>query len=340
MIQIDGSFGEGGGQVLRTALSLATLTGTPLTLDHIRAGRPKPGLAAQHLTGVRAAAALCNADVHGDSLGSTRLEFVPQTPPQRGHYRFDVTTAGAVSLVLQTILLPLALTPGESVVTLCGGTHVAFSPSLPYIQEVYLPAIARMGVSAEVTLVKWGWYPRGGGEIQLRVRGGNPLCGLNLKERGKFQQVRGLAAVTELPSHIPQRIANRAENRLREAHLKAQVQTAREKGIAPGAGLFLTAEYSNSTAGFSALGKQGLPSDQVADIACDALLEFHQTGAACDRYLADQLLLPAALASSPTYYHAEVISLHLTTNAGVIEQFGLAHIEIDPDQKMVSVFPQ
>jgi RNA 3'-terminal phosphate cyclase (ATP) len=152
--------------------------------------------------------------------------------------------------------------------------------------------------------------------------------------------VRGLAAVTELPSHIPQRIANRAENRLREAQMKVQVKTAREKGIAPGAGLFLTAHYSNSIAGFSALGKQGLPSDQVADRACDALLEFHHSGAAVDLYLADQLLLPAALATSPTHYHAQAISLHLTTNAGVIEQFGLAKIEINPDQNLVSVFPQ
>ncbi|AFY80224.1 RNA 3'-terminal phosphate cyclase [Oscillatoria acuminata] len=340
MIHIDGSFGEGGGQVLRTALSLATLTGTPLRLDRIRAGRTKPGLAAQHLTGVRAAATLCNAKVYGDSLGSQFLEFVPQSPPQPGRYRFDVTTAGAVSLVLQTILLPLALTHGESVVTLCGGTHVAFSPSFPYIQQVYLPAIARMGVCAEVTLVKWGWYPRGGGEIQLRVTGGQPLSGLNLQERGQLQQVRGLAAVTELPSHIPQRMANRAENRLREAQMKVQVKTSREKGIAPGAGLFLTAHYSNSTAGFSALGKQGLPSDQVADRACDALLEFHHSGAACDLYLADQLLLPAALANSPTYYHAQAISLHLTTNAGVIEQFGIAKIDINLDQNLVCVFPQ
>jgi RNA 3'-terminal phosphate cyclase (ATP) len=340
MIHVDGSLGEGGGQVLRTALSLATVTGTPLQLDRIRAGRPKPGLAAQHLTGVWAAAALCNAQVQGDVLGSTTLTFIPQTPPEPGCYRFDVTTAGAVSLVLQTILLPLALTPGESVVTLCGGTHVPFSPSFPYIQQVYLPAIAQMGISATVTLVKWGWYPQGGGEIELRVSGGVPLCGLNLSKRGHLRQVRGLAAVTELPSHIPQRMANRAENRLRAAQLPSQMQTIRERGIAPGAGLFLTAEYSQITAGFTALGKLGLPSDQVADRACDALLDFHQTSATCDRYLADQLLLPAALATSATHYHAEAISLHLTTNAQVIEQFGLAQIEIDPVQQGVWIIPQ
>lgn len=337
MIHIDGSYGEGGGQVLRTALSLATLTGTPLSLDRIRAKRSKPGLAAQHLTGVRAAAALCHAELHGDAIGSTRLEFVPQTPPQPGEYLFDVTTAGAVTLVLQTVLLPLALTPGKSTVILRGGTHVPFSPPVPYIQEVYLPAIARMGVSATVTLNQWGWYPRGGGEIEIQIAGGTPLTGLSIIERGNLQGVRGMAAVTELPSHIPQRLANRARNRLEDAGIESNVQTVREKGIAPGAGIFLTAEYENSIAGFNALGKKGLPSDKVADLACDEFLHFHKTGAACDRHLADQLLLPAALATSKTEYSVEEITLHLTTNAWVIQHFDIAEITIDESNNRVSI---
>jgi RNA 3'-terminal phosphate cyclase (ATP) len=282
MIYIDGSYGEGGGQVLRTSLSLATITGQPIRIERIRAGRKKPGLAAQHLTGVRAAAAICNAQVQGDELGSTNLEFTPSSSVQAGKYTFDVSdaregrSAGAVTLVLQTILLPLALARGDSQIILRGGTHVAYSPSLSYIEQVYLPILKRMGVQAEVRLHRWGWYPQGGGEVELHVSGGSTLTSINLLERGQLQEVRGLAVVTQLPSHIPQRMASRAENLLHEAHLKATVRPLRERGVAPGAGIFLTAEYEDSLAGFGALGRLGLPADKVAEIACQELLNFHK----------------------------------------------------------------
>ena len=345
MIYIDGSYGEGGGQVLRTSLSLATITGQPIRIERIRAGRKKPGLAAQHLTGVRAAAAICNAQVQGDELGSTNLEFTPSYSVQAGKYTFDVSdaregrSAGAVTLVLQTILLPLALARGDSQIILRGGTHVAYSPSLSYIEQVYLPILKRMGVQAEVRLHRWGWYPQGGGEVELHVSGGSTLTSINLLERGKLQEVRGLAVVTQLPSHIPQRMASRAENLLHEAHLKATVRPLRERGVAPGAGIFLTAEYEDSLAGFGALGRLGLPADKVAEIACQELLNFHKTNAPVEEHLADQLLLPAALGSETSQYRVAEISTHLTTNAWVIHQFGIASITIDEVEGVVTVTP-
>jgi RNA 3'-terminal phosphate cyclase (ATP) len=345
MIYIDGSYGEGGGQVLRTSLSLATITGQPIRIERIRAGRKKPGLAAQHLTGVRAAAAICNAQVQGDELGSTNLEFTPSSSVQAGKYTFDVSdaregrSAGAVTLVLQTILLPLALARGDSQIILRGGTHVAYSPSLSYIEQVYLPILKRMGVQAEVRLHRWGWYPQGGGEVELHVSGGSTLSSINLLERGKLQEVRGLAVVTQLPSHIPQRMASRAENLLHEAHLKATVRPLRERGVAPGAGIFLTAEYEDSLAGFGALGRLGLPADKVAEIACQELLNFHKTNAPVEEHLADQLLLPAALGSETSQYRVAEISTHLTTNAWVIHQFGIASITIDEVEQVVTVTP-
>ncbi len=345
MIYIDGSYGEGGGQVLRTSLSLATITGQPIRIERIRAGRKKPGLAAQHLTGVRAAAAICNAQVQGDELGSTNLEFTPSSSVQAGKYTFDVSdaregrSAGAVTLVLQTILLPLALARGDSQIILRGGTHVAYSPSLSYIEQVYLPILKRMGVQAEVRLHRWGWYPQGGGEVELHVSGGSTLSSINLLERGQLQEVRGLAVVTQLPSHIPQRMASRAENLLHEAHLKATVRPLRERGVAPGAGIFLTAEYEDSLAGFGALGRLGLPADKVAEIACQELLNFHKTNAPVEEHLADQLLLPAALGSETSQYRVAEISTHLTTNAWVIHQFGIASITIDEVERVVTVTP-
>jgi len=242
-------------------------------------------------------------------------------------------------LILQTILLPLAIAPGDSAVTLRGGTHVPFSPPFTYIEQVYLPLLHQLGIAAEVKLNAWGWYPQGGGEVQLLVRGNSQLREINLLERGELQHVRGLAVVTELPSHIPQRMASRAENLLRQAHLKATVTPSREKGIAPGAGIFLTAEYANTRAGFSALGRVGLAAEKVAEMACAELLNFHDTGAPVDVHLADQLLLPAALAMQPSQYRVAEISTHLTTNAWVIEQFGVARVHIDTSEKVVAIAP-
>ncbi|GAB1542079.1 RNA 3'-terminal phosphate cyclase [Scytonema sp. NUACC21] len=345
MIDIDGSFGEGGGQILRTSLSLSAITSHPIRINNIRAGREKPGLAAQHLTSVRAAAMICRAKVRGDAMGSMTLEFIPGNAVQAGSYTFDVSeardgrSAGAVAMVLQTVLLPLVLARGDSQLTLRGGTHVNYSPSMTYIQEVYQPMLRRMGVRIEIQINSWGWYPQGGGEVQLSINGDTKLCGINLVERGDLQQVRGLAVVTQLPSHIPQRMASRAENVLREEDLKVAVKPIHAKGVAPGAGLFLTADYEKSLAGFSGLGRIGLPAEKVADIACEEFLQFHETGAPVDEHLGDQLLLPTALASTPSEYKVALVSTHLTTNAWVIEQFGLAKVTVDEEEKVVAVEP-
>ncbi|MFB2917455.1 MULTISPECIES: RNA 3'-terminal phosphate cyclase [Aerosakkonema] len=345
MIEIDGSYGEGGGQVLRTSLSLAAITGKAIRIQKIRAGRQKPGLAAQHLTAVRAAAAICQAQMRGDALGSTMLEFVPGSSVQAGEYIFDVSdareggSAGALTLVLQTVLLPLALAAGDSQVTLRGGTQVPFSPPFSYIEKVYLPIVSRMGLQASVKLNAWGWYPQGGGEVELRLAGNHTLSGIDLLERGALRQVRGVAVVTQLPSHIPDRMAHRAENILHEANLKANITPLRARGIAAGAGIVLIAEYQNSLAGFSAVGRQGLPAEKVAQMACEELLDFHEKVAPVDVHLADQLLLPAALASSASQYRVAEISTHLTTNAWVIQQFGLAEIIINESEKIVAIAP-
>jgi len=349
MLYIDGSYGEGGGQILRTSLSLAAITGQAICIDRIRAGRAKPGLAIQHLTGVRAAAAICQAELSGDAIGSTRLEFIPSQPVQAGDYIFDVAqtlgtgSAGAVTLILQTVLLPLALAAGESTVALKGGTFVPWSPAASYIEQVYLPVLQQMGVQATMKISAWGWYPRGGGELELQVSGNSggigSLKGIQLLERGSLHQVQGLAIVTELPSHIPQRMASRANNLLEQAQLKARVQPLRSRGVGPGAGIFLTAEYEYSRAGFGAVGKVGLPAEQVAAIATQELLDFHATGLPVDVHLADQLLLPAALASEFSQYRVAEISLHSTTNAWVIEQFGLAKTTLDNADQRITVMP-
>ena len=333
---IDGAHGEGGGQILRSALSLSAITGSPVRIEKLRANRKKPGLAAQHLTSVRAAAMLCDAEVKGAELGSQTLQFIPRKPVRAGDYFLDVAqareggSAGAVILVLQTLLPPLALARGVSTVMLRGGTHVDMSPSYDYVHDVWLPTLARMGVRAELSLVRSGWYPVGRGEVRLRIEGAEKLLPLYLEHRGPLRAVTGRALVANLPAHICERMATHARYLLEQAGMAAEIETVVMKAACPGAGLYLTAHYENSLAGFGAQGKRGKPAEQVAEEACFALLQHYRSGAALEQHLADQLILPAALCRGESIFGVERISPHLVTNAWVVERFGLARIDIVP----------
>jgi len=338
MIEIDGSQGEGGGQILRTALAASIITGQPAHIDRIRAGRRKPGLAAQHLAGALAAAHISMASVSGARIGSTEITFQPGGPAQPGDYHFDITvmagrgSAGAVTLLLQAILLPLAVADGPSRVTIRGGTHVPLSPPAYFAQHVLLPALAGMGVRAALDHTQWGWYPLGGGEIALHVDGGARLKGLELTRRGEARQVIGLAAASNLPSHIPQRIADRANRRLKEAGLKPGVEARRESGTSTGVGVSIVVDYGSVTTGFSALGEKGKPSEAVADEAVDALLAHHRQGAPVDPHLADQLLLAIALADGPSAITTSQITRHSRTTIDVIHSFTSRRFHVDGNE--------
>lgn len=244
-----------------------------------------------------------------------------------GDYLFDVAearhggSAGATSLILQTILLPLALAAGPSSVTLRGGTHVAWSPPFDYVRDVYLPALARLGIEAGATLQAWGWYPAGLGEIQLWTAGGAELHAASFDQRGPLRRIHGLAVAANLPSHIPQRMANRARNLLRDAGLKGEITPQRVQAASPGAGIFLTAEYEGVAAGFSALGARGKPSEAIAAEAVEALLSYHTSEYALDEHLSDQLVVPLALAPAPVSFTTVNLSQHTLTNLWVVERF-------------------
>jgi RNA 3'-terminal phosphate cyclase (ATP) len=352
MLEIDGSYGEGGGQILRTALALAAIQTRPIRLINIRVRRKNPGLAAQHLTAVRAAAMICEAELAGDKLGSTTLTFAPQTTPVAGFYEFDVAeareggSAGAATLVLQTVLLPLALAGDTSVVTLRGGTHVPWSPSFHYVNEVYLPTLARLGIEATAKLRAWGWYPAGEGEIELTIAGSDRLDQIEAEQihefgpkRGELKQISGVAVASSLPARIAQRMRNRAANLLAEAGLPAAIEPQRVRSVSPGAGIFLTAEYEASIAGFSALGKKGKPSEHVAEEAVNDLLTFHRSQAAVEAHLADQLILPWALTKLPGVLSTEWLTEHILTNIWVVEQFFGPAIRVDHKRGLIQFFP-
>jgi RNA 3'-terminal phosphate cyclase (ATP) len=335
---LDGGYGEGGGQILRTALALSTLTGRPFELVNIRANRPKPGLAAQHLTAVRAAAALCDAAIEGDQLHSSALSFRPREPVRSGNYLFDVTearvggSAGSVTLVLHTVLLPLALASGHSTLTIRGGTHVSWSPSVDYVQDVWLPTLTDMGVRAGVELLRWGWYPAGGGEIRVRIQGlsGFPLAPIMCSKRGELRHMRGRAVAANLPAqaHIPERMSERARTLLRESNISGEIRAEQVDAVSSGAGIFLVAEYTAGRGGGEALGERGKPAEVVAEEAVAALLAYHNSGAAFDVHLGDQLILPAALSSEESRFSVERVTRHLMTNGWVVERFGVAQIAV------------
>ncbi|HVO15794.1 MAG TPA: RNA 3'-terminal phosphate cyclase [Alphaproteobacteria bacterium] len=332
---IDGSHGEGGGQILRTALSLAAIAGRSVRFVNIRAGRPKPGLAAQHLTAVRAAAALCAARVTGDALGSVELDFAPQAPARPGSYVFDVAearkggSAGSVTLVLQTVLPPLALAEGRSTVVLRGGTHVDGGPSVDYAQEVWLPVLGAMGMDARLDLVRPGWFPIGQGEVVAEIAGGAaPLRPLQFRDRGAAKTLWGRATTSNLPDHVAQRMAGHAAGLLEAQAREASIATLRTAAVATGAALFLGADYVQGRGGATALGARGKPAEKVAEEAVAQLLAYDRSGAAVDSHLADQLIVPAALASGPSAFTTQRVTRHLTTNAWVVRQFGLAEVAI------------
>jgi RNA 3'-terminal phosphate cyclase (ATP) len=326
MLTVDGGQGEGGGQIVRTTLSLATALGRPVRLVRIRARRPKPGLRPQHLTVVRALAAVGDARVAGDAVDSTELVFEPRGL-RAGAYRFDVGTAGAVTLVLQALLLPLVRAAAPSHVTLVGGTHVPLAPVAPYVTEVFLPALAGLGLRAAVHLRRWGFVPAGGGVLEVDVVPGGPLDGL-AAETPPEGPVVGLSAVARLPRTIAERQARRAEARLAAAGIPARI-AVEEAPDAGGPGTVVLLAHPGR-AGFSALGRRRLPAERVADAAVDALLAWRASGAALDVHLADQVLPFLALARGPSRFTCAAATPHLATVAAVVGALLPAGIAIEP----------
>ncbi len=324
VLRIDGSHGEGGGQILRTSLALSCVHGQPIEILNIRSARKKPGLQPQHLTAVKAAAEISHAHVEGNSLGSAAIRFSP-VATRGGDYFFDVSetkgSAGSTSLVLQTILLPLCFADRPSNVVMQGGTHVPWSPTFHYLKNAYLPMLSHMGVNADVRIEKWGWYPEGGGKVALSIRPGNELLPVTLTERGKLVKVTGVSAVANLLRDIAVRQRNRAAQMLLQKGIDAEIEIVSAPSPGKGTLLFLLAEFVNVSAGFDALGAIGKRAEEVADEASLALYEHIESDAALDPHLADQIIPYLALAEGTSEFTTSRITRHLLTNIWVVEQF-------------------
>jgi RNA 3'-terminal phosphate cyclase (ATP) len=332
-IVLDGSAGEGGGQILRTALSLSAITGKPFTVRAIRAGRLKPGLRPQHREAALATARLCDAELVGAEVGSGEITFRPARPVRAGAYQFDIGTAGSTPLLFQTICWPLALAGERSTVTLRGGTHQQYSPTFHDLALVWAPSVARLGFRFEVSLQAAGFYPEGGGEMTATIEPAHPMPPLDLRQRGTLEHVEILATAAGAPFKLAERLAERAGRKLRDLGVVADatripVPVRRSAGTH----LLLVASFARTRAGFGALGDRGQTPERAADDAVAACGTFLERGAAVERHLGDQLLLPAALAAAgllrppagmvpSTRYTVSAVTKHLLTNMEVVLRF-------------------
>jgi RNA 3'-terminal phosphate cyclase (ATP) len=337
MITIDGSTGEGGGQILRSALALSLCTAQPFRITEIRAGRRKPGLMRQHLTSVIAAAAIGSADVVGAEVGSRELTFVPGKV-QPGVYHFAVGTAGSTMLVLQAILPPLLTADGPSRLTLEGGTHALAAPPFEFIQRAFLPLINRMGPQVEARLERHGFYPAGGGRVVVNVTPARELAPLEIPQRGEIVSRRATALLSQLPGHIAQRELQIVREILgwdeSECHIRtppaALPGAGAQRPAGPGNAVLLEIESQYITEVLTALGQVGKPAEEVAREAAQEAHAYLAAGVPVGPHLADQLLLPMALAGRGSFATLPP-SAHTITNAEVIRRFLDLNVQIEGD---------
>ena len=324
-LAIDGSVGEGGGQVLRTALALSLATGRPFRLDNIRAKRGKPGLLRQHLTAVQAAAAVGRARVSGDALGSSSITFEPAAV-EAGNYTFSVGSAGSATLVCQTVLLPLLLAPGPSTLTLEGGTHNSAAPPFDYLQRVFLPIVARMGGSVDVSLERPGYYPAGGGRFVARITGGAELQPLDLRERGAIVGRRVRAQVSNLPRHIAEREVRAALEMLNWSADAGTVEVI-TTALGPGNVVFVEIESEQAVEMLTGFGEVGVAAEAVANRAAHEARRYLVSDAPVGVCLADQLLPVLALGRGGAFRTLS-LSRHARTNAEIVRLFRDVSIEV------------
>ena len=317
-MEIDGAHGEGGGQLLRNSAALAAVTGIPVRITNIRAGRPKPGLTAQHVTALQAVAALADARVEGLQVGSRQVTITPGLL-RGGRFAFDVGTAGSVTLVLQACLPAALRAPAPVEIRLIGGTDVRWSPPLDYFRFVFLPLLARMGGQATVEFVRRGYYPQGGGEIRVSVVPAQEFRPLRVEPPGGLRRIRGIAHVGNLPADVAQRMKHAAMRRF-VGIAEVKVEETSEAAIGPGGAIVLWTEHENTVLGASGLAEKGMPAETLGKAAAEEIVEDLNAHASLDVHAADQVLLYCALAKGESQFSTREISQHAETTMWLLQK--------------------
>lgn len=332
MLEIDGTTGEGGGQILRTSLALSALTGLPFRLVDIRKKRSRDGLMRQHLTCVNAAAAVCGARTKGAELRSTTLEFVPGAI-EAGDYEFAIGTAGSTTLVFQTVLPALASADGPSTVRVSGGTHNQMAPTVEFIKDTFLPQLAKVGPTVDLDVPKFGFYPAGGGQIEARIQPA-AWTGFELVERGEIVRRSAEALVAHLPEHVAERELDTVMEQLSWKLEQGSIVYADD--LAPGPGNVLTIQLESEalTETFVGFGEKGVPAERVASRTCDEVKRYLVSGAPVGEHLADQLVLLFAIAGSGRF-RCSAPSQHTLTQLEIIPKFLEVDIECERIEEKV-----
>jgi RNA 3'-terminal phosphate cyclase (ATP) len=323
MISIDGSFGEGGGQIIRTSLALSLITGKAFRVYRVRARREKPGLQKQHLTAVTSAAEIGRARVEGAGVGSSEFTFTPgEVAP--GSYRFNIGTAGSTTLVLQTILPPLMVADGPSQVVLEGGTHNPHAPPFEFIRRAFLPLVNRTGPTVSIELERYGFYPPGGGRLRVEIEPARERRRLDLDERGLILAQRARALVVKLPESIALRELAVVSQQLGWPQDMLEVESS-TNALSPGTVLTIEIEGEKVTEVFTGVGQRGVPAERIAAEAVEEARRYLDAGVPVGEHLADQLLIPLALSGGGSFTTGP-LSLHTTTNIEVVRKFLPVHI--------------
>ena len=331
MIEIDGSFGEGGGQILRTALSLSSLFLKPFRIFNIRKGRKKPGLMPQHLTCVRAMQLISGAEVAGDKIGSSVLVFKPKSV-KAGEFFFDIGTAGSTSLVLQTIVPSLIFSSEKTSVILKGGTHVPFSPSFDYIAEVFARVLGKMGIRIELKIESYGFYPKGGGNIRVDIFPAKDIKPLRVTERGAILMIKGYSGTGNLPLSIAERQKSAAikkiQTEIKDLMQPVDIEILNVSSPGHGTFIYLHSETEKAIAGFTSLGERGKKAEAVGEEVAEEFSEYYFTNVAFDRHLPDQIVLYLSMSKEESIFTTSCITQHLMTNLWVIGLFTGFHYSV------------
>ncbi len=332
MIEIDGSFMEGGGQIIRTAVALSAITGKSCRIEKIRAGRPNPGLQAQHMTAVRSVAKICSGETDA-SMGATSLTFRPGEI-KGGRYEIDIGTAGAISLVLQSVILPSIHAEHPTRLEIKGGTHVRWSPSMDYMQHVFCYWMKKIGLDVSFSIDRHGFYPKGGGIVTAKINPGNPKS-LDLTVRGDLV---GHEAVSIASTDLQKaEVAERQLKRIEKTFPLSRRNIAYFQTASPGSAIHLSSIYENCVLGASSIGERGKSAEKVGEEAANELKRSTESGACFDLHMADQILPFLAFAKSNSRIKVAEITGHVRTNIWVIEKFLPVKFEINEKEKIIEI---
>ena len=322
MIEIDGSYGEGGGQILRNTIALSTVTKKPVKITNIRANRPNPGIKAQHYVAIKSIQELCNAKVEGLEIGSSELTFYPGEI-KGGQYRFDIGTAGSITLAFQACILATVKTQEPITITLTGGTDVKWSPTWDYFEHVFLPLLSKTGFNVKARLIKRGYYPKGGGKAEIEIEPSKKVKPLKLSDDQEFSEVKGIVHIGNLPDNISTRIKHSVIKTLLKKAFMSSIEIDKSEALSSGTGVTLWAESKDTVLGSAVLGEKGVTSEEVGEKTALNIIREIESGATLDVYAFDQILPYMVLACGEGESSCRIreLSNHASTNMWLLQHF-------------------